>query len=1220
MTLQTGDPERLGDYWLAARLGAGSQGVVYEAYNGTGTRVALKVVHSDASSFVRDRFVKELESARRVASFCTAQILDSETQGERPYIVSEYIPGPTLGARLRDRGPLPADETTRLAVGVSTALTAIHQAGVVHRDLKPGNVLIGPDGPRIIDFGIARTSEMSLTATGALMGTYGYMAPEVLSGRRATAASDVFAWGALILYCAGGEEPFRGDNLAEVAFRTATVDPDLSAVPARLRPLVAAALAKEPERRPSASEVLQGLIGKMPASADPRLALLEAGARASELSDTTALAGTQPDLDLGERAEQAYASFPDAYHLAVRALLMRLVVPGSAPDGSQDSVRTAATEELFGDGTDGETAVIRTAVVALTDAGVLVAGDDGSVRPTSMALLPAWPRLRDWVQQDRGGLALRNRLGDAALAWNRGGRRGDDLQHGSALRVSLDWSATAAAHLRPNALESRFLAASRVAAARSVRRRRQLLSALSVFVVAALVAGLFAVQQRREARQQQERATARSTAQAAESLRASDPVNAMLLSLAAWRISPTEEARASLLAAAVQREADVFQVPHGVRDLEVANQLLSEDGRLLVLNIYGKSQIWDLEKKQRLLSLDQIQGMRDASVRDISDHSRYALISWNDGQGQGLDLVTGAPAGPRMMLGDGPTTINDRGQIVISADGENGGYEIRDAVTGRTTMKEELSFHAELSSDGSLLARCDPYPSVSLQRLSGGKRTRIHLDEPPGGPKVDCFGSGRTRMRFSPDGGRLMAGDAATLWVWDTETGDLVAEMHLENPTEETQPEIRHLAFSTDGRHLVGYSDIDGLLVWRVGLDHGAIYNFNRRDLYGTDTDGGSVTYALDAKRKKLVVASRNGSQVQVLDMSRSIAPDPVALPVGLPLVAISPNGEYGVVHIGEPGAAQQVYSMRSGELIGAKIPQRMREPDTLTLTVGDTQALSNDGRLLAFQDSRSGQAAADTGVVVYDVRKGRELLREKVSAQDSILNSIALSSDGAHVAVWTGKTVDGMAVQVWDVSRGGPPQRFAGAQGQLVFSPDGRTLITTRGQVLDLASGDVKAGALGSTPLTGAAFSADGRTLATTTAEGWVELRDTGTWRRVGRMPSSVTQGASHYGEQLSMPTFTPDGDLLAARVGYGSVQFWDLSSRITLGDALQLGGDTLQSLRFDDRGVLRMIGNGHRRRAFNPEAGAAIKQICRRAGRDITPAVWRTYIPGAPYREVCA
>ncbi|MFD6798615.1 WD40 repeat domain-containing serine/threonine protein kinase [Streptomyces cyaneofuscatus] len=1218
MTLQTGDPERLGDYWLAARLGAGSQGVVYEAYNGAGTRVALKVVHYDASSFVRDRFVKELDSARRVASFCTAKILDSETQGERPYIVSEYIPGSTLGALLRDRGPLPADETTRLAVGVATALTAIHQAGVVHRDLKPGNVLIGPDGPRIIDFGIARTAEMSLTATGALMGTYGYMAPEVLSGRRATTASDVFAWGALILYCAGGEEPFRGSNLAEVALRTATVDPDLSAVPAQLRPLVAAALAKEPERRPSASEVLQGLIGKMPPSADPRLALLEAGARASELSDASALDGTQPDLDLGERAEQAYAALPNDYHLAVQTLLMRLVVPGSAPDGSQDSVRTAAPEELFGEDLNGEAPAIRTVVAALVDAGVLVEGGDGSVRPTSIALLPAWPRLRNWVQQDRGRLALRNRLGEAALAWDRGGRRGDDLYHGSVLRVSLDWSATAAAYLRPNALESQFLAASRMAAARSVRRRRQLLSALSVLVVTALVAGLFAVQQSREARQQQERATARSTAQAAESLRASDPVNAMLLSLAAWRISPTEEARASLLAAAVQREVDVFQVPHGVRDLEVSTQLLSADGRLIVLNVFGKSQIWDLQKKRKLLSLDQVKGMRDTFVEDISDHSRYALISWADGHGQGLNLVTGAPTGPRMMLGDGAKTISDRGQIVISTDDENGGYEIRDAVTGRTTMTEDLSFHAELSPDGSLLARCDPYPSVSLQRLSGDKRTRIHLDEPPGGPKVDCFGSGRTRMRFSPDGGRLMAGDAATLWVWDTETGDLVTEMHLENPLEGQQPEIRGLVFSTDGRHLIGYSDTDGLLIWRVGLDHGAIYNFDRRDLYGTDTDGGSVTFALDAKGKELVVASRNGSQVQVLDMSRAIAPDPLALPVGLPLVTMSPNGEYGVVHIGEPGAARQVYSMRSGELIGAKIPQRTGELD-LTLTVGDTQALSNDGRLLAFEDSQAGQPS-DRNVVVYDVRKGRELLREKVSARENILNSVALSSDGAHVAVWTGKTVDGMAVQVWDVSRGGPPQRFVGAQGQLVFSPDGRTLVTTRGQVLDLASGDVKAVALGSTNLTGAAFSADGRTLATTTAEGWVELRDTGTWRLVGRMPSSVTQGASHYGEQLSMPTFTPDGDLLAARVGFGSVQLWDLSSRITLGDALQLGGDTLLSLRFDDQGVLRMIGNGHRRRAFNPEAGAAIKQICRRAGRDITPAVWRTYIPGAPYRKVCA
>lgn len=349
------------------------------------------------------------------------------------------------------------------------------------------------------------------------------------------------------------------------------------------------------------------------------------------------------------------------------------------------------------------------------------------------------------------------------------------------------------------------------------------------------------------------------------------------------------------------READAFQVPHGIRDLEVANQILSADGRLLVLNVRGKSQIWDLTKKKQLLSLDRFEGMQEAEIVDISGGSRYALISWADGRHQGLDLVSGTLAGPQMKHGDGATSINDQGQIVVSLDDEGGGYEIWDAVTGQATITETLSFQAALSPDGSLLARCDPYPSVSLQRLSSdGKWTRVDLDELPDNSLANCFGGGGSRMRFSPDGSRLMAGDAAALWVWDTQTGALVTEMQLEDPPEGVEPEMQNLSFSTDGRHVLGYSASSGLLVWREGLTPEPIYAYDRQDLHGV-ADPGIVTYALNSERKELVVVTRNGSQVQTLDLSRAIAPDPLTLPMGQPETAMSSNGEYGVVNVGGP-------------------------------------------------------------------------------------------------------------------------------------------------------------------------------------------------------------------------------------------------------------------------------------------------------------------------------
>ncbi|MFD9849659.1 protein kinase domain-containing protein [Streptomyces parvus] len=265
------------------------------------------------------------------------------------------MPGPTLAAEVGARGPLDQDELLRLATEAATALAAIHQAGVVHRDLKPGNVLLGPDGPRIIDFGIARAPDMSLTATGAIMGTLGYMAPEVLSGQRATEVSGVFAWAAVVLYAATATEPLRGENIAEVAHRTATVAPDLAALPSEIRTLMAAALAKEPQHRPTASDLLLGLVGAPVPSSDPRAALMKAGARkaadpaaADSGGGPEAGAGhTVVEAPLGERAEAAFSALAPAAQLAAHELLLRLIVPGSATNGSQDSVRTAEPAEML---------------------------------------------------------------------------------------------------------------------------------------------------------------------------------------------------------------------------------------------------------------------------------------------------------------------------------------------------------------------------------------------------------------------------------------------------------------------------------------------------------------------------------------------------------------------------------------------------------------------------------------------------------------------------------------------------------------------------------------------------------------------------------------------------------------------------------------------------------------------------------------------------------
>src|SRR6266545_3317017 len=205
--LRSGDPARVGAYRLIGRLGEGGQGTVFlgavapaDDTDPEGTPVAIKLLHARLSgdAKARSRFAAEVAVAQRVSPFCTARILDADVQGDTPYIVSEYIDGHSLQDIVTAEGPRTGTALHRLAIGTITALTAIHQTGVVHRDLKPSNVLLAADGPRVIDFGIARALDATGTLSSTTVGTPAYMSPEQISGALAGPATDVFAWGCTI--------------------------------------------------------------------------------------------------------------------------------------------------------------------------------------------------------------------------------------------------------------------------------------------------------------------------------------------------------------------------------------------------------------------------------------------------------------------------------------------------------------------------------------------------------------------------------------------------------------------------------------------------------------------------------------------------------------------------------------------------------------------------------------------------------------------------------------------------------------------------------------------------------------------------------------------------------------------------------------------------------------------------------------------------------------
>lgn len=274
------DPHRIGPYRLLSRLGAGGMGQVYLARSDRGRTVAVKLVHPElaAREEFRIRFRQEVAAARRVGGEWTAPVLDADTEAPTPWFATGYIAGPSLRqAVARDFGPLPERSVRILAAGLAYALQDIHRAGLIHRDLKPSNVLLTLDGPRVIDFGIARAPaepDAGLTRTGELIGSPGFMAPEQINGVPVTAACDVFCLGAVLAYAATGRLPF-GDSeqpggMAALLLRITEGEPDLTGVPAALHALVRDCLRRDPAERPDPAEVL-GRVGAGGTVADGRV-------------------------------------------------------------------------------------------------------------------------------------------------------------------------------------------------------------------------------------------------------------------------------------------------------------------------------------------------------------------------------------------------------------------------------------------------------------------------------------------------------------------------------------------------------------------------------------------------------------------------------------------------------------------------------------------------------------------------------------------------------------------------------------------------------------------------------------------------------------------------------------------------------------------------------------------------------------------------------------
>ncbi|MGW7574378.1 serine/threonine-protein kinase [Streptomyces sp. NPDC054765] len=314
--------ERIGSYAVVRELGAGGMGTVYLARSRGGRLLAVKVPRAElaADAAFRARFRVEVDAARAVGGFHTAQVVDADPEGDPPWLATVYVPGPTLAHLITAEGPMAEEELRQLGAALAEALQAVHGCGLVHRDLKPGNIIMAPDGPRVVDFGIARAVESTrLTMPGQAFGTPGYLAPEQAEGQEVTSAADVFALGAVLVAAAGGSAFGEGTPMM-LMYRSVHAEADLSRVPEGICGIVGACLEKDPARRPTTEQLLDAFTGVVDASHPPTLLVPPPTLVMPPTEDGRGVAGVLPsgEAEFFQAEDDERAMVIDAHGVEIR--------------------------------------------------------------------------------------------------------------------------------------------------------------------------------------------------------------------------------------------------------------------------------------------------------------------------------------------------------------------------------------------------------------------------------------------------------------------------------------------------------------------------------------------------------------------------------------------------------------------------------------------------------------------------------------------------------------------------------------------------------------------------------------------------------------------------------------------------------------------------------------------------------------------------------------
>ncbi|GAA3165812.1 protein kinase domain-containing protein [Nonomuraea roseoviolacea] len=1171
--LIAGDPQHIGEYWLAGRLGSGGQGVVYDAYDRDGRRVALKMLHAADNEAGRDRFAKEVAAAGRVASFCTARVLASDLSGSRPYIVSEYVAGPTLRQAV-DRGRrFTGDDLHRLATAIATALTAVHDAGVIHRDLKPDNVLLDADGPRVIDFGIARTLDMSLTKTGEVSGTPSYMAPEVFTGQRAGAPADVFAWGSIMVFASTGQDPFRADNLGGVMHRVLSAQPDLSGLPPRLASLVAAAMEKDPSARPTARDLLLALVSGN--AADTR-GLLTAGSRAAR----GVYVPDAADPALGTIAEDAYGALaPDERELAAEVFLRMVAVT----DDGYEAVRWALKEELLAGRSEREAQAIERILQVFS---YLVTQKDDAVALSRPALLRAWPRLRVWVDGDRDGLAVLSQISSAARQWADNGRKDGDLLQGSRLDHALTWAATGRRHITLTPQERDFLAAGTELTRRRIRRRRLTTIALAGLLAVALAAGGLAVLQGRQVAEQsavvarqRDQAVGRQVAAEADRWRTTDPVKAMLLSVAGWRLAPDTDTRRSLTTSLTMPESAVFRDP-GAKG--VSATAAAADGRTRVIAGEDGVRVYDVPSRRQTAFWKWPSGFAALPTAAALSPSGRTLVIVSRNRAYSWDTMTGRKLHEHDVSEDSPGVhvVFDAHESLVAVMRESTLEYLWNTRTGRSYAPSPM---LESDSAAPAIAASGAYVAGIGVNQGGLKVIRLSdLTVDTRMPKK-CG----TVVAFTPDSRRLLCANG-DVEEWNLDTATKVTDEDRPFWQESASDDFVNgrLRVSRDGRRLLG---VDGRTIHLWDAEKGGeLYTYQAEGPLGDawlDPAGRTIRYLLDSSIVTVDLGSRVSSS---------------RLPDGYQVSAFS----------------------QDGRLIAAtKDAHPMRVWDTHRLGAPMAGSEGAGSPLFDPAGRRLAAAGEDRAVSLWDVATGARRWRHPVPQGQFVL-SRTFTPDGGELVLSLAEESERdarneLVVLAADTGRVLARHKLDTTTGTIVATRDGKAVVSNIGKVFDLSTGKV----------VGRGFNGAGEAIAVSPTApllalgaGTVELWDSAQGEE--RPPALRVANDA----QVEAVLFSHDGALLALisrSIGETfddvyTAQVWDVGSRQRLGS---FPIEILDLLAFSaDDHTLYVSGNSSGTVTAIPVDGNRVAElVCKRAGRTMSQEEWSQYLKGVSYRDVC-